>query len=242
VHPVDRRDNYIKRCVAIPGDTLKIKDGKVYVNGIPQKEYKGIQYNYEVITDGSSMNRRKLEKMGIYRTDIKRIIKANNAWEMPLTAENVKNISSMRNVVATNKITLPDGYYDFSIFPHDERYPWNLDNFGPLYIPEKGKTVSLDTVNLLLYKRIIDCYENNELKVENGKIYINGVETDSYKFKMDYYWMMGDNRHSSLDSRFWGFVPEDHIVGKPKFIWLSLDKNGKFINKIRFRRIFKGVH
>jgi signal peptidase I len=161
---------------------------------------------------------------------------------MPLTDENVKNISSMRNVVAVNKIILPGGYYDFSIFPHDVRYPWNLDNFGPLYIPEKGKTVSLDTVNLVLYKRIIDCYENNELKVENGKIYINGVETDSYKFKMDYYWMMGDNRHSSLDSRFWGFVPEDHIVGKPKFIWLSLDKNGKFIDKIRFRRIFKGVH
>jgi signal peptidase I len=242
VHPVDRRDNYIKRCVAIPGDTLKINDGKVYVNGIPQKEYKGIQYNYEIITDGSSMNRRKLEKMGIYRTDVKRIIKTNNAWEMPLTAENVKSISSMRNVVAVHRIILPDGYYDFSIFPHDERYPWNLDNFGPLYIPEKGKTVSLDTNNLPFYKRIISCYENNELKVENGKIFINGVKTDSYKFKMDYYWMMGDNRHSSLDSRFWGFVPEDHIVGKPEFIWLSLDKNKKFISKIRFRRIFKGVH
>jgi signal peptidase I len=241
VHPVDRRDNYIKRCVAIPGDTLEIKEGKVYVNNKPQKDYKGIQYNYEVKTDGSTLNRRKLERMGIARSDIKRVINSSNIWEMPLTASNVKSMKNFRNIVAVRKIILPDSYYDFSVFPHDEKYPWNLDNFGPLGVPKKGITVKIDTLNLPLYKRIINCYEKNDLRVEDGKIYINGEQTDEYTFKMNYYWMMGDNRHSSLDSRFWGFVPEDHVVGKPKFIWLSIDKNKKFIKKIRFNRLFKGI-
>ncbi len=241
VHPVDRRDNYIKRCVAIAGDTLKITSGKVYVNNKAQKDYEGIQYSYEVVTDGSTMNRRKLEKMGISRADIKRVINSNNLWEMPLTSGNVRNIRNFRNVLSVNKIILPDKYYDFSVFPHDKRYSWNLDNFGPLWVPKKGAIIKLDTANLPLYKRIIDCYEKNDLRVEGEKIYINGVEIDRYEFKMDYYWMMGDNRHSSLDSRFWGFVPEDHIVGKPKFIWLSIDKNRKFARKIRFKRLFKGI-
>jgi signal peptidase I len=241
VHPVDRRDNYIKRCVAIPGDTLKIIDGKVYVNNKPQKDYEGIQYNYEVKTDGSTLNRRKLEKMGIARSDIKRVINSNSVWEMPLTMSNVKSMKNFRNIVSVRKIILPDNYYDFSVFPHDERYPWNLDNFGPLGVPKKGTTIKIDTSNLPLYKRIINCYEKNDLRVEDGKIYINGDQTDEYKFKMDYFWMMGDNRHSSLDSRFWGFVPEDHVVGKPKFIWLSIDKNKKFVKKIRFGRLFKGI-
>ncbi len=241
VHPVDRRDNYIKRCVAVPGDTLLIKDGKVYVNNKPQKEYEGIQYSYEVKTDGSTLNRRKLEKMGISKTDIKRVINSGNLWEMPLTAGNLKSIKSFRNIVSVRKITLPEKYFDFSVFPHDQRYPWNLDNFGPLHVPKKGKEVKIDTSSLAIYRRIIDCYEKNDLRVEDGKIYINGKQADEYKFKMNYYWMMGDNRHSSLDSRFWGFVPEDHIVGKPKFIWLSIDKDKKFVRKIRFGRLFKGI-
>ena len=241
VHPVDRRDNYIKRCVAIPGDTLKITGGKVYINNKPQKNYEGIQYSYEVVTDGSTMNRRKLEKMGISRTDIKRVINSNNVWEMPLTIDNVESINNLRNVVSVNKIILPAKYYDFSVFPHNRKYPWNLDNFGPMYVPRKGTTIKIDTANLPLYKRIINRYEKNDLLVENGKIFINGTQTDQYEFKMDYYWMMGDNRHSSLDSRFWGFVPEDHIVGKPKFIWLSIDKNKRFVKKLRFNRLFKGI-
>jgi signal peptidase I len=179
--------------------------------------------------------------MGISRTDIKRVINSGNLWEMPLTASNVEKINNFRNIVEVRKIILPDNYYDFSVFPHDKRYPWNLDNFGPLGVPKKGVTIKIDTLNLPLYKRIINCYEKNDLSVEDGKIYINGEQTDEYTFKMNYYWMMGDNRHSSLDSRFWGFVPEDHVVGKPKFIWLSIDKNKKFVKKIRFNRLFNGI-
>ncbi len=241
VHPVDRKDNYIKRCVAIHGDTLNIIKGKVFVNNNPQENFPGIQYHYEIITNGSSLNRRKLEKLGISRADIKRLIQKENAWEIPLTSENLKKIRNFRNVISVDSILMPGDYYDFSIFPHDSRYRWNVDNFGPLYIPEKGVTIKIDTTNLSLYRRIIGHYEKNDLRVENGKIFINGIETDEYTFKMNYYWMMGDNRHSSLDSRYWGFVPDDHIVGKPKFIWLSIDKEQTFIKKIRFRRMFRGI-
>ena len=127
------------------------------------------------------------------------------------------------------------------IFPYKPELGWNEDNFGPLWIPVKGATVKIDTSNLCLYDRIIDVYEDNDLRVEGSTIYINGKHADSYTFKMDYYWMMGDNRHNSADSRYWGFVPEDHVVGKPKFIWLSLDKEAKGLKKIRLGRMFMGM-
>ena len=130
---------------------------------------------------------------------------------------------------------------DSHIFPHNPDFPWNEDFYGPIWIPEAGTTVKLDSNNICFYERIIDVYEENDLEIVDGFIYINGVKTDSYTFMMDYYWMMGDNRHDSADSRFWGFVPADHIVGKPKFIWLSLNKNKKFLSKIRFNRFFKIV-
>jgi signal peptidase I len=134
-----------------------------------------------------------------------------------------------------------DDTYDYNqsynYFPSDSNYKWTLDKFGPLYIPAKGATIKITMQNLSLYERIIGYYEKNKLEVRDDKIFINGIETDKYTFKMDYYWMMGDNRHSSLDSRFWGFVPEDHIIGKPRFVWLSLDKNKTFPKKIRWKRI-----
>jgi signal peptidase I len=127
------------------------------------------------------------------------------------------------------------------IFPHDTSFHWSLDNFGPLYIPEKGKTITLTLNNLPLYKRVIDTYEHNDLQVKDSTIYINGQATESYTFKMNYYFMMGDNRHNSADSRYWGFVPENHVVGEAVFIWLSLDKQGRFLNKIRWKRLFNVI-
>ena len=137
---------------------------------------------------------------------------------------------------------MPAGNWDQNIFPHDSNYQWNVDNFGPLTVPKKGETVNLNMETLPLYERIIDLYEDHELEVKDSTIYVDGVATDNYTFDMDYYWMMGDNRHNSADSRYWGFVPEDHVVGKAVFIWLSLDKEKGLPNNIRWNRLFNVVH
>ncbi len=236
IRPVDKRDNYIKRCVAIPGDTLQIINKRIFTNGIPQEEYPGIRFHYLIyLKEGQNISDRVFERMEIY--DIQRSSNVIFAFLTGEELEKVRNFKSVQQVV---------GNYDFDqysreYFPQDTSYRWTLNNFGPLYIPRKGATVNIDTINLCLYERIIGYYEKNDLEVKNGQIWINGKPADKYTFKMDYYWMMGDNRHSSLDSRFWGFVPEDHIVGKPKLIWLSLDKNKPFFNRIRWERMFRVV-
>ncbi len=238
VRPVDRRDNYIKRCVALPGDTLKIINTQVYINGEKQEEIENLQFLYKIKTRGHGINPKALERIGVPPEDSK--MSAKGTLLLPLTDENVRDIKNFKNVVSIDKIILPKNDYRYNIFPHDPRYPWNQDNFGPIVIPKKGVTVKLSTKNLSFYERIIRVYEHNDLEVREGKIYINGKETDRYTFKMNYYWMMGDNRHDSLDSRFWGFVPDDHIVGGPVFIWLSIDKNKSFLKKIRWDRMFMG--
>jgi len=139
-------------------------------------------------------------------------------------------------------IIQPKGFYEGHIYPFSTFYKWNTDNFGPIYIPKAGATIHLDTNNLAIYQRVIFAYEHNTVEEKDGKVFINGKETTSYTFKMNYYFMMGDNRHNSADSRFWGFVPEDHIVGKAVFIWMSLDSEGSFLNKIRWNRLFKVIH
>ena len=237
VRPVDRRDNYIKRCIAVPGDTLRIVNTQVYVNGKPQAQFPGIQFRYLIHTDGSRINIRTFEKLNIYRDDVHDL--GNGLYEIPLIAANAVEIEKLGNVQSVQKKIRPAGFYDSDIFPHDERYAWNLDNFGPLWIPKKGVTVSIDTANICFYERIITAYEGNEMNIRNGEIYINGARADSYTFRMDYYWMMGDNRHDSLDSRYWGFVPEDHIVGAPRFVWLSLNKDKMFPLNIRLNRMFR---
>jgi signal peptidase I len=158
-----------------------------------------------------------------------------------LTSENFRKMSDMKFITRKERIILPKEDRDPNIFPSDDQYSWNLDNFGPIWIPKKGATVQLTTKNLPIYKRIIDVYEGNELAVKNGEIYINGAVAKEYTFKMDYFWMMGDNRYNSADSRLWGYVPEDHVVGKASFVWLSLDKNKTFLSKIRWNRFFMGV-
>lgn len=233
--PVDRRDNYVKRCVGIPGDTIQIINGVLYVNGAPGKSIKTQQTTYLVNTNGTRINPMAFERLDIYKSDQ---LVQGNTYMLPLTEENAAAIKAFSNVTDMESIVEREGVFAPYIFPHNSQYKWNQDNFGPLWIPRKGVTVSIDTSNISLYERIIDVYEDNDFKVENGSIYINGVEADSYTFKMDYYWMMGDNRHNSADSRYWGYVPEDHIVGTPKFIWLSLNKEAKGFKKIRLGRMF----
>ncbi len=238
--PVDKRENYIKRCIAIPGDKLEIKDGQVYVNDKPQKHFPGMQLDYMVTTDGTGINKRTFEELHISEDD--RHVTSNNQYYLPLTEIDAQKLKAMKNVTSVKATLMPAGNWDQNIFPFSNKYPWNVDNFGPLEIPKKGQTVKLTVDNLPIYQRIIGVYEANKLQVKDSTIYINGSPASSYTFKMDYYWMMGDNRHNSADSRYWGFVPEDHVVGKAVFIWLSLDKDQPFYNKIRWKRLFSFVH
>jgi signal peptidase I len=239
VRPVDKRENYIKRCVAIHGDKIELVRGQLYVNGKPQKKFKGAQQNYIVRTNGTSITPKALDRLHIANDDRQG---NSSRYILPLTEENVEKLRKFTNVKSVDPTILEPGKWDPAIFPSDERFQWNVDNVGPLTIPEKGMTVQLTVDNLPLYRRVIDVYEANDLKVDGDKIYINGEIATSYTFKMDYYWMMGDNRHNSADSRYWGFVPEDHVVGKAKFIWLSIDKDKSFPANIRFSRIFTSIN
>jgi signal peptidase I len=234
--PVDRRDNYVKRCIGLPGDTLLLRDGAVYINGKLVPENKTQQTIYTVLTNGTTINPKAFERLKISKADQQGYLGAS--YMLPLTKENSEKIAKFSNVTQVQRYVIRKGLYAPHIFPYSKVLRWNDDNLGPLWIPKKGVTVKVDTSNINLYERIIDVYENNDLKIEGDKIIINGQQAESYTFKMDYYWMMGDNRHNSADSRYWGFVPEDHVIGKPKFIWLSLDKDGKGLNKIRWERMF----
>ena len=243
VRPTDKKDHYVKRCVALPGDTLTVKDGLVYINSVKQEVYPGIQLSYRVVTSGQRINSKVLEKLGLNIGELYYDSSLPGYPEMPLTAAMLEQVKGMSGVVSVepNLETWPP-MDNYGIFPFSPDYRWTRDYFGPLWIPKKGETVELDTDNLPLYERIITAYEKNDLKVNaEGIIYINGKEAYSYTFAQDYYFMMGDNRHNSLDSRYWGFVPEDHIVGRPAVIWLSTNRDAKFPKNIRWRRFLKFV-
>jgi signal peptidase I len=237
--PVDRRDNYVKRCIGLPGDTITIRSGELYVNSKLVKDNKTQQTSYIVTTNGTRINPKSLERLNISKLDQEG--SSGSAYYFLLTKQNAETISKFPFVTSVRPFYDRAGEYMPDIFPYSQSLKWNKDNFGPLWIPVKNSTVKLDTSNLCFYDRIIDVYEGNDLRVDGSTIYINNAPVNSYTFKMNYYWMMGDNRHNSADSRFWGFVPEDHIIGKPKFIWLSINKEGKGLKKIRFERMFMKV-
>ena len=245
VRPYDKTDHYVKRCVAVAGDSLEIKDGQVYVNSKPQKVWEGVQNTYQVVTNGRRIGNDVLDELEINVGELLYDKNLPGYPEMPLTADKLRKVSSFGNVVSVtpNIDVYPANYPDseLMIFPFSPDYKWTRDNYGPLWIPKKGATVELTLENLPLYQRIISVYEKNNLMVKDGSIYINGKPASSYTFKQDYYFMMGDNRHNSLDSRYWGFVPEDHVVGKPAMIWLSIDENKSFPHNIRWSRLFKFV-
>ena len=244
VRPTDKKDHYVKRCVALPGDTLSVKDGLVYIDGVQQEVYPGIQLTYRVTTDGHKINPKIIDNLSLNVGELFYDSRIPGYPAMPLTAQMLEKVKALSNVVEVvpNLDVWPstmDSY--LMIFPFTENTHWTRDFFGPLWVPEKGATVPLNAESLPFYERIIRDYEHNDLRVSDDKIYINGEEAKEYTFKQDYYFMMGDNRHNSLDSRYWGFVPEDHIVGKPSVIWLSTDRDRKFPNNIRWKRFLKFV-
>ena len=237
--PVDRRENYVKRCVGLPGQTLEIKDRIIYLDGKPNKEPDNVQYRYIVRTKGR-IPEDLCHELGISQEDLMMYYPEESVYNLPLTAQAKAALSARKDVVLSIE-NMPDEPID-GLYPVNKITGWTLDNYGPVWIPKKGETIDLKLDNLPVYERPIHAYEGNRIEVKDGKIYINGQETTRYTFKMDYYWMMGDNRHNSADSRFWGFVPEDHIVGKPIFIWLSLDQDRGWLDgKVRWNRLFKFV-
>ncbi len=233
--PTDRRENYVKRCVGLPGQTLQIKNRIIYLDGKPNKEPENVQYTYRVkLRQGLPDD--LMKELGISMEDLTSL---NTQGFMPLTKRAVAALAMRKDLVES--ITINTDATDLDTYPLNGNKHWTRDNYGPIWIPAKGKSIQLTLDNLPIYERPIRVYEGNDLKVTDGKIYINGKPATAYTFNLDYYWMMGDNRHNSADSRYWGFVPEDHIVGKPIFIWWSSDPDRHGFSGIRWNRLFSIV-
>ena len=241
--PVDRRENYVKRCVGLPGQTLEIRNGIIYLDGVANKEPDAAQSNYHVMLKHSIPEKLRKE-LRLSQEDLPDSQNKPGSVTIPLTRKAAEILASKTEIVGDIS---PVRYIPQDcewLFPQNMNTHWTIDDYGPIWIPAKGETIGINIDNLPLYERIIKVYEGNDLKVErDGTILINGKKADSYTFQMDYYWMMGDNRQNSADSRFWGYVPEDHIVGRPVFIWLSLDKDKNWgqKGKIRWNRLFRSV-
>lgn len=239
--PVDKRENYIKRCIGIAGDVVSMKNGIANVNGKDEPLKNTGMMPYRIQFNSTEINTKPLEDLGFVTGEMQQesgdTYLANASAEMITELKKLDFVKSANMVAATAEQEEGGG-----IFPHDPNRKWNRDNFGPIKIPAKGWTVQIDSNTMPLYYRAIRTYEGNKVEKKGNDWYINDKIATSYTFKMNYYWMMGDNRHNSADSRYWGFVPEDHIVGKALFIWMSFDGNGSWFSKIRWSRIFKGIN
>ena len=233
VRPTDKKDHYVKRCVATPGDTLEVRDGLVWINGEQQNVWPGVQLTYSVTTAGTALNSRVLSKLGLNMGELFYDPSLPGYPAMPLTAEMLEKVKGLPGVESVELNVETEPWDCREIFPFTTDTGWSRDQFGPLWIPSKGSTVKLTDENLPMYERIISVYENADLA--------DALSKGEYTFKQDYYFMMGDNRHNSLDSRYWGFVPEDHIVGRPVVVWLSTAKGQRFPNNIRWSRFLKFV-
>ncbi len=241
VRPVDKKDNYIKRCVGLPGDTVMIRKGSVYVNGNMLSDSPGVQHHYYVRVNGEN-DRALFDSLGIAIPERKFDVRTSS-YILPLTRAMADKLSGNERVESIQKLENTNTRISYkNVFPYDRHFQWTEDHYGPLVLPAKGAKVAINKNNLPLYRRIIDCYEGDRLQLRDSTILINGEPAETYEFKMDYYFVLGDNRHNSSDSRHWGFVPEDHIVGKAVFLWLSLEQNNdSFFRRLRWERMFKPI-
>ncbi len=240
-HPVDKRENYIKRCIALPGDTLQIIEGQIRVNGKTRPVLPHQKFKYYVTTTGNPLPDPLLDSLKILKTSVT-YNPVNSLHVLYLAEENVETLKSFPEVRSIKQYEEPTlSFQNQEIFPHSNNYRWTGDNFGPLTVPARGDTIPLDNLNLPLYQRLISTYEHNNLQLLEGEIHINGVPAESYVVKMNYYFVMGDNRHNSADSRYWGFVPEDHLLGKAVTVWFSIEPEKRIIGGLRKERIFSSI-
>lgn len=235
--PVDEQVNYIKRAVAIPGDTMLIREAQIFINHKKETDPPNSEPSYLVQTDEFGISPAVLERLNISLMQVYTL----HYYQLIMTRAAAAKLKKYPHIKLVREYFQLPGVYQPDVFPFDSRLKWNADNLGPIIIPKKGETIRLDDLNLPIYRRAIAIYENNKVKQLGNDIYINGKKTNRYTFKMDYYWMMGDNRHNSEDSRYWGFVPEDHIIGKALFTWLSTDSSKTFNRKFRWDRVFRKI-